>query len=215
MPDRTEAAVSAPAAMLPLRSRNPVRRLYAWTESLAQRPHGAWSLFGVAFVESSFFPVPPDIVLIALAIARPRRSLWFAAVCAVGSVLGGLAGYAIGMFLFETVGRAILEFYGGLDGFARVQGLYHQYDAWVVFISGFTPIPYKVFTIGAGACGINLAVFAFASLLGRASRFFLVAGLLWKFGPAIKPFLEKNFNALTVIFTAALIGGFILLKFVL
>jgi membrane protein YqaA with SNARE-associated domain len=197
------------------RDRNPLRRLYRWTESLAERPSGTWSLFGLAFAEASFFPVPPDVLLLALGLGRPRRSFWFAAVCTAGSVIGGLAGYAIGIFLFESVGRSLLELYGALEGFEHVRELYRRHDAWVVFISGFTPIPYKVFTIGAGACSINVAVFVLASLLGRAGRFFLVAAALWFFGPPIKPFLEKYFNLLSIIFVLALLGGFVLVRFVL
>lgn len=198
----------------PANHRNPLRRLYTWVESLAERPGATWSLYGLAFVESSFFPVPPDVLLIVLTMGKPRRSFWFAAVCTVGSVLGGLMGYAVGMFFFETIGESILRFYGILDDFARVKALYHAYDAWIVFTAGFTPIPYKLFTIGAGACAINLWTFTLASILGRAGRFFLVAALVWRYGPSIKPFLEKHFNVISIVFTAALIGGFLLIKFV-
>lgn len=192
-----------------------LRRTYDWVMQWAHSPYGAWALFWLAFAESSFFPVPPDVLLMALSLSVPSKAFMYAAVSSAGSVLGGLAGYFLGYGFMEAVGRPILEWYGVMDKFEVIRNFYNEYDAWAVGIAGFTPIPYKVFTIAAGACEINLAIFFAASLVSRSARFFLVSGLIYKFGEPVKGFIDKYFNILTIAFVVILIGGFALIKIVL
>ena len=188
------------------------RRLYHWVLSWAEHPQGTWALFALAFAESSFFPIPPDVLLIALCLGRPRRAPWFALVCTVGSVLGGLAGYAIGMGLYESVGRPILEFYGLTERYAEVQDLYRRFDVWAVGIAGLTPIPYKVFTVTAGAFGISLPGFVVASIVGRGLRFGIVAALLRIWGEPAREFIDRHLGILTILFAVLLVGGFVLVR---
>lgn len=190
-----------------------LKRLYHWVLHWADTPYGKPALFLLAFTESSFFPIPPDVLLIALAVGRTKKAFQFALICSVGSVLGGILGYALGTFFMDSVGFAILSFYGVMDKYDRIAALYIQYNAWAVGIAGFTPIPYKVFTIAAGACKINFSVFVFASAVSRSARFFLVAGLIWWKGETIKNWIDRYFNWVVTIFTIALIGGFLLVKF--
>ena len=189
-----------------------MRRLYDWILHFAETPYGTWALFLLAFAESSFFPVPPDVLLIALALAIPARAMRYAAVCTAGSVLGGIFGYFIGYGLMETVGFRILESYGLSAKFDVIGGLYNRYSAWVVGIAGFTPIPYKVFTIAGGAFRINFPVFIAASIVSRGARFFIVSGLIYRYGEGIKTFLERYFNLLSILFVILLVGGFVLLR---
>ncbi|OEU67294.1 MAG: cytochrome B, partial [Desulfobacterales bacterium PC51MH44] len=184
-----------------------LRRLYDWVLSWAETPYGTWALFLLAFSESSFFPIPPDILLIALAVAIPRKSLKYALICSVGSVLGGCFGYLIGWQFMASIGDRIIDFYGLTPKFEYIAALYNKYDAWAVGIAGFTPIPYKVFTISAGAFNINFSVFVIASMLSRSARFFLVGGLIYIFGPTIQSFIDKYFNILAIAFTVLLIAG--------
>jgi len=192
-----------------------LRRLYNWVLHWAETPYGTWALFLLAFCESSFFPIPPDILLIALAVAAPNKSIKYALVCSIGSVLGGCFGYLIGWRFMETIGNKIILFYDFGDKFNYIKYLYQSYDAWAVGVAGFTPIPYKVFTISAGAFRINFPVFLFASLVSRSARFFLVGGLIYRFGPRIQFFIEKYFNILAVAFTVLLIAGFVAIKYLL
>lgn len=184
------------------------RRLYDWVLSWAERPHGAQALFALAVAESSFFPVPPDALLIALVMGAARRWLRFAALCTVGSVLGGVLGYGIGMFFMDTAGLRIIDFYHAHSYYEQVQAWYRRYDFWIVFVAAFTPIPYKVFTIASGAFHMNLAAFCLVSVVGRGARFFLVAGLIRIAGPKIKPFIDRYFDWLAVAFVLLLAGGF-------
>jgi len=192
-----------------------VRRLYDWVLHWAETPYGVPALFLLALAESSFFPVPPDVLLIALCIAIPARSFRYALISSVGSVLGGVAGYAIGIGLWEVLSGFFFQYVPGFTEqvFAQVQQLFADYDFWVVFAAGFTPIPYKVFTIGAGVFEINFPVFVLASIVGRSMRFFLVAGLIYRYGSAMRNFIEKYFNTLTLIFMILLIGGILLVKY--
>ena len=190
-----------------------LRRLYDWVLHWAETPYGAWALFILAFCESSFFPVPPDILLIALAISIPGKSLKYALICSVGSVLGGCLGYLIGWQFMQAIGDPIIQFYGLGEKWQYIETLYHRYDAWAIGIAGFTPIPYKVFTISAGAFHINFGVFIVASLVSRSARFFLVGGLIYLFGPHIQSFIDRYFNLLAVSFTVLLIAGFVLIKY--
>lgn len=192
-----------------------LRRLYHWVLHWAETPYGSWALFLLALAESSFFPVPPDVLLIALAISIPARSFRYALICSVGSVIGGMIGYMIGYQFMDLVGMKIVEFYGFTSQYAAVGDLYDRYNAWAVGIAGFTPIPYKVFTISAGAFKIDFLVFFIASAISRAARFFLVGWLIYRFGSGIKIFIDRYFNILAIVFTVLLIGGFIAIKYLL
>jgi membrane protein YqaA with SNARE-associated domain len=188
-----------------------IRRLYDWVLHWAETPYGGPALFLLALVESSIFPVPPDVLLIALCIALPSRAWRFA-----GSVLGGLIGYAIGWGAWPVVNSFFFDYIPGFTPavFEKVQGLFAEYDFWVVFTAGFTPIPYKVITIGSGVFKINLLVFVIASLVSRSLRFFLVAWLLRRYGPGMRDFIDRYFNLLSIVFVLLLVGGFLLLKYV-
>lgn len=199
------------------RKRSWLRRLYDWVLSFAEKPHGTWALFAIAFAESSFFPIPPDPLLIALALGAPRRALFYAGVCTLGSLLGGMAGYAIGWGLWEAVDTFFYTWVPGVspEAFARVQHLYVEYDFWAVFLAGFTPLPYKVFTLSAGVFKISFPIFVLASVTSRALRFFIVAGLIWKFGPPIKTFIDRYFDRLAWTFLILVVAGFAVIKFAL
>jgi len=192
-----------------------LRRLYDWVLHWAETPYGSWALFLLAFSESSFFPIPPDILLIALAVSIPQKSLKYALICSAGSVLGGCFGYLIGWQFMASIGTRIVDFYGLTAKVEYIEVLYNKYDAWAVAIAGFTPIPYKVFTIAAGAFKINFSVFVVASLVSRSARFFLVGGLIYIFGPSIQSFIDKYFNVLATAFTVLLIAGFLIIKYLL
>ena len=191
-----------------------LRKLYDWVLHWAETPYGSWALFLLAFSESSFFPIPPDVLLIALAVARPPKAIKYALICSVGSVLGGCFGYLIGWQFMTGIGDRIIIFYGLAEKYEYIETLYKTYDAWAIGIAGFTPIPYKVFTISAGAFHINFAVFIIASVISRSARFFLVGGLIYIFGPKIQVFIDKYFNILAVAFVVLLVGGFILMKYI-
>jgi len=192
-----------------------LRRLYDWTLDLAGHRHALWALFIVSFIESSVFPIPPDVLLIPMVLAARERAWKIALVCTVASVLGGVAGYGIGMFLFEQVGRPLLEFYGYAPKFSEFQAKYNEWGAWAVFFAGVTPFPYKVITILSGVTALSLPVFCIASVLARGLRFFLVAGLLWKFGEPIRDFIEARLGFLFTLFCVLLIGGFVAIKYLL
>jgi membrane protein YqaA with SNARE-associated domain len=192
-----------------------LRRAYDWVLSWAHSPYGVPALFILAFAESSFFPIPPDVLLIALALSRPSKAFVFAAVCSAGSVLGGIFGYIIGFYLMELIGEHIIGLYGLEGKYEYIQELYRNYDAWAVGIAGFTPIPYKAFTITAGAFKINFPVFVAASFVSRSLRFFIVTFLIYKYGKPIKVFIERYFNILSLLFVLLLVGGFILLKYII
>lgn len=190
-----------------------IRGLYDWTLSLARHPNALWALAFVAFIESSVFPIPPDVLMIAMIVARPSRAFVIAGVATLASVAGGFAGYAIGYGAFETLGRPVLEFYGKDAYFAEFQMRYNEWGAWAVLIAGVTPFPYKVITILSGATGLSLPVFMVASLVARALRFFLVAALLWKFGAPIRDFIERRLGLVFTIFMALLLGGFLVVRY--
>ena len=192
-----------------------LRGLYNWTMRLAGHRHALWALAAVSFIESSIFPIPPDVMLIPMVLAMRERAWLIAAVCTVSSVLGGMAGYAIGFYLFEALGQPILEFYGYAGKFADFQGRYNEYGAWIVFFAGVTPFPYKVITIASGLTALSLPTFMLASVLARGLRFFIVAALLWRFGEPIRDFIERRLGLLFTIFVVLLFGGFIAIKFVL
>jgi membrane protein YqaA with SNARE-associated domain len=192
-----------------------LRRLYDICMTWISGRYGEWALFAIAFVESSFFPIPPDVFLIAMCVAIPAKSFRYAAICAVGSVLGGAFGYGLGYWFMDSIGMSIVGFYGMTEKYQLAQQYFLEYDVWIVGTAGFTPIPYKLFTITAGFVQSNFLSFILVSLISRSARFFLVAGLIWKFGPQIKKFIDRYFNILSILFILLLLGGFLLLKVVI
>jgi membrane protein YqaA with SNARE-associated domain len=189
-----------------------LRGLYAWVLHWAQTPYGSPALFLNAFAASSFFPIPPDPLLIALCLSLPQNAFKYAFICSLGSVLGGGLGYLIGAQFMKVIGERIIRFYKVERHFERVKKLYSKNAFWAVFVAGLTPIPYKVFTIAAGACNIKLSTFFLASVISRSARFFLVAGLISLYGEEIKVFIDEYFNLLTIIFAVLLIAGFFAIK---
>ncbi|WP_299624167.1 YqaA family protein [Pelagibius sp.] len=190
-----------------------LRRLYDWTMDLAGHRHALLALAVISFAESSVFPIPPDILIIPMVLAARHRAWLIATVCTLASVAGGLAGYAIGALLFDTVGQPIVEFYGYLDRYAEFQQGYEEWGAWIVAGAGFTPFPYKVITITSGVMNLDLMVFMIASVLSRGARFFLLAALLWYFGPPIRAFIERHLPLLATLFFVLLFGGFIAIRY--
>lgn len=189
-----------------------LRKLYDWTMGIAAKPNAERWLAGISFAESSFFPIPPDVVVVPMVLANRERAWRIAAICTVSSVLGGLFGYSIGYLLFETLGKQLIAFYGYTDGFDTFNALYAEYGAWVILIKGFTPIPFKLVTIASGVAHYNLLMFTLLSLITRGARFFLIAALLKKYGAPIQEFIEKRLTLVTSVFVIALVGGFALLK---
>ena len=190
-----------------------LRRFYDRIILLAESPQALWWLALVSFVESSFFPVPPDALLIPMVLAKPARAWIIAAVCTAASVAGGFLGYAIGYYFFATWGHSIIAFYGLQDGFARFQQQFNDYGLWVILIKGLTPIPYKIVTIASGAAHFDLLTFGLASVATRGARFFAVAALLRAFGEPIRIFIEKRLTLVTTAFVAILIAGFVALRY--
>ena len=190
-----------------------IRSLYLWTLRMAEHRHALWVLAFVAFLESSVFPIPPDILMIPMIIAAPRRAFVIAGVATVSSVLGGMFGYWIGAVLFDSIGQPILALYGQEAHFDTFAQNYNAWGAWAVLIAGVTPFPYKVITILSGSTGLNIWVFLIASILARGLRFFLVAALLWKFGAPIRDFIERRLGLMFSLAMALLVGGFYAVKF--
>ncbi len=187
-------------------------RLYTSVMDLAGRRGAMRWLAGISFIESSIFPIPPDVMLIPMILADRRRAFVIAGVCTIASVLGGLAGYAIGALLWEAVGAPLVNFYGYEYKMARFAEAYNEWGAWLVFTFGITPFPYKVITIASGFTELNLLTFTIASLLARGLRFYAVAGLLYWFGEPIRGFIERNLGLLTIVFVVGLFGGFLAIK---
>jgi membrane protein YqaA with SNARE-associated domain len=188
-------------------------RLYSRTLALAASRHAMGALALVAFAESSFFPLPPDLLLIPIILAQPRRAFLIAALCTVMSVLGGFLGYAIGYFLFDAIGRPVLEFYHAMDRYEALKAAFAQWGVWIIVIKGLTPIPYKLVTIASGVAHFDLVSFALASLASRSIRFFLLAALLWRFGEPVRDFIERRLMLVTSLFAVALVGGFVALRY--
>jgi len=186
-----------------------LRRLYDKTIALASKPHAMWALGGVSFTESSFFPIPPDALLIPMVLARPDRGWTIAFVCTSSSVLGGMFGYAIGYFLYETLGLWLINLYGMERGYEEFKLAYAQWGLWIILIKGLTPIPYKLVTIASGAAQFDFLVFVLASIATRGVRFYVEVALLKMFGPAIRKFVEKYLTLVTTAFVVILVGGFI------
>lgn len=192
-----------------------LRRLYDWVLHLSEHRFAPSALFGVSFAESSFFPVPPDLMLIPMILADRLKAWRFAIICTVGSVLGGVFGYFIGALLLDVIGTPIIAFYGLEDKMQSLSQSYQDNGVWIVLLAGFTPIPYKVFTIASGVAALNLPAFIIASFVGRGARFFLLAGLLYFFGPAVRSFIERYLWAVTLVGGVLLVGGFFAIKFLI
>ena len=187
--------------------------LYARILVLASSRYAMAALALVAFAESSFFPLPPDLLLIPMILARPRRAFLLAGVCTLMSVTGGFLGYAIGYFLFDAIGRPILEFYHAMDRYEVLKAGFAHWGVWIIIIKGLTPIPYKLVTIASGVVQFPIVPFAFASLVSRSLRFFLLAALLWRFGEPVREFIERRLMLVTSLFALALVGGFAVLRY--
>ena len=192
-----------------------LKRLYDWTMRLAGHKRSDAALGFISFIESSLFPIPPDVLLIPMVLAQRERAWRIAAICTITSVAGGLLGYFIGFTLWAQIGQPVVEFYGYMDKFSVFQGRYEEWGAWIVAFFGLTPFPYKVITIASGVVSLDIWTFILASVISRGARFFLVAALLWKFGDPIREFIEKRLGLITVIFFIGLIGGFVVLKYAL
>lgn len=190
-----------------------IRRLYDWTIALAGKPHAETALAAIAFAESSFFPLPPDLILVPMALANPHRAWRYAAICTAASVVGGILGYGIGYFLLETLGRPILQFYNVVDQYHHLKALFDQWGAWIILAKGMTPIPYKLVTITAGALRFDLLAFVLTSIASRSIRFFLVAALIWKFGEPIRYFIEKRLELVMTAFLGILVAGFVVIRY--
>ncbi|MEM8977965.1 MAG: VTT domain-containing protein [Pseudomonadota bacterium] len=190
-----------------------IKRLYDWTMSLAEHKHALWFLAFISFIESSVFPIPPDIIMIPMIIARPNRAFLIAGVCLVASVLGGLFGYLIGAFAFETIGQPILEAMGKGERMAEFNARFNDLGFWAVLGAGITPFPYKVITIMSGWTGMPLGTFVATSILARGIRFFAIAGLLYYFGAPIRDFIEKRLGLMFTLFLIVLALGFYAVKY--
>ncbi|MBT5049309.1 MAG: DedA family protein [Rhodospirillaceae bacterium] len=191
-----------------------LQRTYDWVMSLSAKPNAVWALAAIAFIESSVFPIPPDVLLIPMVLAARTRWLKIALICTIASVLGGMLGYALGFYLYEGIGKPLLEFYGYADKFTQFQGRYNEWGAWIVFMAGVTPFPYKVITIASGVTHLDVTTFTVASILARGLRFFIVAALLWWIGDPIRAFIEKRLGLVFTVFVVLLIGGFVAIKYI-
>lgn len=189
-----------------------VRKIYDSVIHLSSDKHALAWLFAISFIESSFFPIPPDIMLIPMILATPKKAWKIAGVCTIASVIGAYLGYIIGFYFFELIAEPLLEFYGYLEKFNEFKNLYSEYGAWIVFGAGITPFPYKIITIASGVVQLNLVVFTIASIIARGLRFFVIAWLLKAYGEKMRTFIEKNLGWLSVLFLILLIGGFLLIK---
>ena len=190
-----------------------LRRLYDWTLGLVDHPRALWALAVIAFIESSVFPIPPDVLMIPMILARPSRAWLIAGVALVASVLGGLLGYAIGALAFDTLGQPILAALGKADAMAEFNARFNDFGFWAVLTAGVTPFPYKVITIMSGWTGMPLFTFMATSVLARGLRFFIVAWLLWKFGVPIRDFIERRLGLMFTLFIAILLAGFFSVRY--
>ena len=190
-----------------------IRRLYDWVFDLARHQRATWALSGVSFAESSFFPIPPDVLLIPMVLAKRHKWIFYAALCTVASVAGAFLGYFIGAFLYEAIGKPVLAFYGKADSFDQISEWYNTWGGWGVLFAAITPFPYKVLTIFSGATGLNLIVFTIVSVIGRGFRFFLVSALLYWFGDPVREFIEKRLGLMFTLGMILLIGGFVAVRY--
>jgi membrane protein YqaA with SNARE-associated domain len=192
-----------------------MRRLYDWMMRMAGHKKAPQALFWVAFIESSVFPIPPDVMLIPMILAQRAKAFLYATICLAGSVIGGVAGYAIGYYLFDLIGEPILRVYGYGEKYQQTADLFNEWGPWILIAKGWTPFPYKVLTIAAGAFKMSIVPFILASIVARAMRFYLVAALLYWFGEPIRDFIEKRLSLVTTAFVVLLVGGFVAIKYVL
>ena len=190
-----------------------MRRLYDWMMGKAASPGAPHALFWIAVIESSFFPIPPDLMLIPMVLAERKKAWHYATLATIGSVIGGVLGYAIGYYFFEAVGLPILKLYGKAESFGQFTKLFNDWGVWIIVIKGMTPIPYKILTIAAGVAHMAIVPFMIASIIARAMRFYLVAGLLYWFGEPIRDFIERRLSLVTTVFVILLVGGFVAVKF--
>lgn len=191
------------------------RRLYNWVISLAASPYAVWALAAVSFTESSFFPVPPDVLLLPMALSRPDKALFYAGVCTISSVLGGLAGYAIGAMLYDSVGQWLIAAYGYGDNVEAFRQAYAQYGEWIILLKGITPIPYKLVTITSGFAGYDIFWFMVLSLITRGLRFYILAGLMHRYGNPMRSFIENHFGLVLGLLAFFVIAGFAAVKFII
>lgn len=192
-----------------------LRKIYDWMMEKAESKQASWALAGVSFVESSFFPIPPDVMLIPMVLANRAKAWFYASICTIASVLGGVAGYLIGYFFFETIGQPLFDFYGYGDKYQKFQDWFALYGVWIVLMAGITPVPYKVFTIASGVAKMDPFIFVVASVVARGIRFFAIAALLYAFGKPIRAFIEKHFGLLSILFFVLLVVGFIAIKYLI
>tara|TARA_B110000438_G_C15779552_1_gene635667 strand:- start:1212 stop:1796 length:585 start_codon:yes stop_codon:yes gene_type:complete len=191
---------------------NYLKKLYDWTLIKAQHPNASWFLSFISFIESSFFPIPPDIILIPMIIAKRTNAFFYAFICTASSVLGGIFGYLIGFYLFSSLGAIILNYYGLDSQFTVFENYYLKYGVWIILGAGFTPFPFKFITIASGVFGVNILLFIFVTIIARGLRFYLIALLLKIFGEIIEKLINKYFNILTSLFFILLVGSIVLLK---
>ncbi len=191
-----------------------IKRLYDWTMGLAAHPKALWALAFIAFIEASVFPIPPDVLMIPLILAQPKRAWLIATVALVASILGGLLGYAIGAFFYDSIGAPILETLGKGHAMEEFNGRFNDYSFWAVLIAGVTPFPFKVITILSGWTSMPIGIFVTTAIIARALRFYIVAALLWKFGAPIRDFIEKRLGLVFTLFVILLLGGFFLVKYI-
>lgn len=190
-----------------------MKKLYDWMMRMAAGPRAPAALAAVSFAESSFFPIPPDVMLVPMVLADRTKAWRFATLATIASVIGGLAGYAIGYFLFQTIGKSILAFYGHTGSLDQVFAWFKEWGVWILIAKGWTPFPYKVLTILSGAAQMSLGPFFIASIVARSMRFYLVAGLLYFYGEPIRAFIEKRLSLVTTVFIVLLVGGFVAIKY--
>jgi membrane protein YqaA with SNARE-associated domain len=190
-----------------------IDRIYARTLAMAAHRHAMAAMALISFAESSFFPLPPDFLLVPMTLARPRRAWLIATICTITSVIGGYVGYAIGYFLFDAVGEPLLNFYHAMDKYEAFRSGFAHWGAWIIVLKGLTPIPFKLVTIASGAAQFDLVTFTLASLVSRSLRFFLLAALLRRFGEPIRDFIERRLMLVTSLVAAAIVGGFVVLRY--
>ena len=188
------------------------RKLYDWTLSKSSKKEATWFLSIVSFTESSFFPIPPDIILIPMILAKKTKAFFYASICTLSSVIGGIFGYFIGFLLFNSIGIQLVNFYNLAEEVGEFKNYYNSYGSWIVIIAGFTPFPFKVITISSGLFQLNFIIFVLCSIISRGARFYLISGLLYLFGDNIRLFIDKYFNFLTVLFFVILIGSILIIK---
>lgn len=191
------------------------RRLYEWTLKLSEKPRAVWALGAISFAESSFFPIPPDVILIPMSLAKPHKAWFYAGICTITSVLGGLLGYAIGALLYDSVGGWIINAYGYGTKVDEFRAMYAHYGAWIILLKGLTPIPFKLVTITSGFAGYDVLWFTVLSLITRGARFFILAGLLNRFGVPIKKLMDEHFTIMIIGIIAVIIGGFYCVKYII